>query len=81
MKKKSNAEITYSELMKELDKFRVTDRTRIKLTPEQETFIKKARLHKNPIQYGEMVKLWEKVGWGKINKSAIRNRCIMVLGK
>lgn len=81
MKKKSNGEITYSELMKELDKFRVTDRKRINLTPEQEKFIKKARLHKHPIQYEEMAKLWEKVGWGKMHKTNMRTRCIMVLGK
>lgn len=72
--KKDNLTISYSELMKTLDNFRAlpTKKQRV-LTKEQISFLTKSREHKDPIPFKIMARLWEQVGWGKMNQSTMRN--------
>ena len=54
--------ITYSEVMREIDKFRGRKGTHI-LSKEQIKFIKRCRSGM-PVPYKTMGQLWEKLGWG-----------------
>ena len=71
---KKDVAISYSELMKELDKYRTITTRALKLTDEQKKFLIKARNHKCPVPYKTLAGLWEKLGWGKIGKGSIRLR-------
>lgn len=70
---KKDVVISFTELMNELDSFRTRSHSRIVLTKEQKQFINKCRNHTNPVSYSVMAELWAKAGWGKINKSTVRD--------
>jgi hypothetical protein len=60
-------EITYNELMSELDKYRINGNKKT-YTEEQIEFLKQCRNgEKRKVAYPKMVELWEKVGWGHID--------------
>ena len=82
MKVGKQSTITLSELMSELDKYRV-DRNfkKIDITKDQETFIRKCREPRNKVPHGVMAELWEKLGWGKSSEASIRRRCKIVFPK
>lgn len=62
-------------LKKDIDKYR-DRRTTIPLTLEQEEFIVLCRDHPLPISYTKMADLWVKVGWYRISKTTLRERCV-----
>ena len=66
-------EITYGQLMKELDKYRPS-RFSGNFTKQQDEFILKCRNSENPVSWDKMVELWTKLSWSKIGRSAIRER-------
>ena len=72
--KKDDLSISYSELMKTLDKFRgyKPSKQRI-LTEEQKKFLIKCREHENPVIFRTMAELWTKLGWGKMNHATMRD--------
>ena len=72
--------ITYSELMKGLDKFRTGCKTIHSLTKEQVDFLKECREAKNkrPVTWEKMIELWQQVGWGDTSESALRRLYIKV---
>ena len=63
--------ITYSELMKELEKHRGYNTKERTFTPEQLKFITVARSG-DPVPFAKMAELWEKAGWGKANEDFMR---------
>ena len=66
--------ITWDELQTELDKYRGASCQRIKLTDDQIEFMKKCRIHKDPVPYSKMAELWAQLGWGNMSKSSIQIR-------
>ena len=64
--------ITFEELMKELEKFRINRSRKRLLTKHQEKFIKKCRDYPIPVPYIQMAELWERAGWGKVGASTMR---------
>ncbi len=71
--------ITYSELMKELEKHRDRYSRSNELTKEQIKFIKACRVHEAPVSYSSMAKLWTRTGWGSMSASTIRNYCLKII--
>lgn len=70
---RSNIKITYSELMKEVDKYESPyQRGRI-FTKEQDDFIRKARQKKMGCR--QMKVLWERC-WDKIGRESLSKRII-----
>lgn len=66
-------DITYSDLMKELDKYRPAFARQIdRLSDEQVKFLITCREHSHPITYPVMCELWEKLGWGKTTDTSMR---------
>ena len=63
--------ITFSELMNELDKYRSNKRQ--PLTKEQEQFLIKAR-EGQPVSWNDIAMLWQKAGWGKLGRSTLQER-------
>ena len=68
--------ITYNELMKSLDQFRVKPK-RCSLTEEQKKFLLRCRDNPKPIPYNKMAELWSKL-WGEIKETSIRNRYLSI---
>ena len=64
-------QITFNELMKELDNYRDT---KFVLTKDQKDFILKCRENKNPITWTKMSELWAKLGWGRMPISTLRDK-------
>lgn len=56
--------ITYSELMKEVEKLRNKSVRRLNFTKEQREFILSCRDKKPQVSFKNMCVLWEKAGWG-----------------
>lgn len=78
-RKKSNSiNISYDELMKELDSYRITPTNKIKLTKKQIEFIKKCRTPREKVPHQKMAELWEQLGWGKTSEASIRRRTRLV---
>lgn len=66
--------ISYNELMKELDKYRVSG-GKISFTKEQDKFILECRdKKKGCVPYPKMLELWLKLGWGKISNKTLMSR-------
>ena len=66
------SEITFSELMTELDKHRQATG----LTTEQIEFLKSARDEKKGVvPYPKIRELWTQKGWNAIGITTLRNRC------
>ena len=63
--------ISYSELMKELEKHRGYHVKGRDFTPEQIKFLTIARSG-DPVPFAKMAELWEKAGWGKANEDFMR---------
>jgi hypothetical protein len=76
--KNKNTNITFDEVMKELDKYRVGNVKQIILTDQQKEFITKCRMGNKKVPYNVMVSLWEKMGWGKIGDTSMRRRIYIV---
>jgi hypothetical protein len=68
---KNKNKITFEELKAELDQWRTQNRKL--LTEEQIEFLKLCREKDTKITFDNMVKLWEKAGWGIISPTTIRN--------
>ena len=66
--------ITYSELMKNLDKFRIERKSSNDLTKDQAAFLIKCRelKNKNPVSWVNIAELWQQLGWGKISENSMR---------
>ena len=71
--------ITFGELMKELDKHRNRYSRSKELTKEQIKFIKACRVHKLPVSYSSMARLWAHIGWGNMSASTIRTYCLKII--
>lgn len=72
MKKKDVLPFTYEQVLRSLDEHRPSY-TR-EMTKEQKEFLIKCRDHERPVQWSEMARLWEKLGWGKITNDGLRRR-------
>lgn len=70
--KKDSLSITYSELMKTLDKFRLSRTNTRVLTKEQKNFLIASRQNPNPVPFKIMSDLWIKVGWGKMSSTSLQ---------
>jgi hypothetical protein len=68
--------ITYAELMKEVDKIEGrSEQYRVTLTEQQIKFIKKARSKNPPLSWRQILDLWNKSGWQKYrNEETLRRR-------
>ena len=66
--------ITYAELMKDLDKFRIESKSTRDLTKEQVKFLIKCREVKNrkPVSWVIIAELWQGLGWGKTSENSMR---------
>lgn len=69
----SEATITFTELMNELDKYKEGGYSKggRTLTDEQKQFIIKARSSGMMVAYADMSILWTKAGWGRMNRSTM----------
>ena len=58
--------ITYDELMKEIDTIQgISETHRIELTEKQITLVKKARAKNPPLSWQQILNIWNKAGWRK----------------
>ena len=72
----SKNQITFNELMTELDKHRQPTG----LTEEQIKFLKSARDEKKGIvPYPKIRELWIQKGWDAIALTTLRNRCVEII--
>ena len=64
----------FKQVMKSLDQFRGTSKSRVTLTKDQKEFLLKCRDHEQPISWTKTTELWNQIGWPQITETAIRNR-------
>jgi len=66
--------INLNELLSELDKYRGQVSPKVTITPEQKGFIIKCRDHPEPVSFTIMAELWQKLGWGNMNRNRLEDR-------
>lgn len=72
--KKKNIEISYDELMNELEKYRPEYAEIKSFTQEQVVFLKACRENSRPINWNAVAELWGKRGWGKVKAQNLARR-------
>ena len=63
--------LTFEQLMAEVEKSRPSLNYSM-ITEEQKKFIRVCRDGFPPVTYPRMVELWEKAGWGKVNRTTLQ---------
>ena len=67
-------------IIKNLDSYRNGKNPKIKVTDEQKEFLVACREHDIPVSWDKVAELWDKIGWGRVSATAMRNRYKLVKG-